>query len=95
MPETNSFLDDAENALSKVIGIGNQGVALWSSFLDSKLNYKLGQAQLANVPNSGSFSPEQEDVLKNLGLRSSSIIVYAAIALAVVGTGVLIWKQVK
>lgn len=97
MSETNTVLDQGNDLLNSLLGYGEKAVGLYSSFLDAQIGYKLGQAQLANVPNSGSYAPEQEDVLKLGGanISASKVIIFGAIALAIAGTGLLLYKSIK
>lgn len=90
----NTLLDDANALLTTFTNAGEKAAGIYSTFLGAKSNYTIAQAQKADANRPSTYSPEQEDILK-LGGGAVSYIVYAAIALAVIGTGAIIYKSVK
>lgn len=90
----NTLLDNANDLLSVFTNAGEKAAGIYSTFLGAKSNYIVAQAQKTDANRASSYSPEQEDILK-LGGGAVSYIVYAAIALAVIGTGAIIYKSVK
>jgi len=90
----NSLKDDADALLSTITSAGTAAATIYSTFLGAQSNLTLAQAQKADATHASSFSPEQEDIF-NLGKSTITYVVYAAIALAVIGTGALIYKSAK
>jgi len=90
----NSLLDDANNLLSVFTSAGEKAAGIYSTFLGAQANYVVAQAQKADASRPSSYSPEQQDII-DLGGKAVSYLVYAAIALAVIGTGAVIYKSVK
>lgn len=90
----NTLLDNANDLLASFTNAGEKAAGIYSTFLGAKANYIVAQAQKADANRPSSYSPEQEDILK-LGGNAVSYVVYAAIALAVIGTAAIIYKSVK
>lgn len=90
----NSFTAEAADIFKTLTGAAQGAADVYSTFLNARSVLEVSKGQRARDSNASTYSPEQEDIL-SLGNNAVTYVVYAAIALAVVGTGALIYRAVK
>lgn len=86
----NSLLDDAKAAFATITQTAQQGVDVYSSFLDAKANYTLAQAQKISAQNEPQYSAESRDVMSG-GVNYTFIIA----GVAAIGIGILLYKRLS
>lgn len=93
----NGLKDDFDAVLNTFTNAGEKVAGIYSTFLGAKTAYTVAQAQKVDAQNASSYAPEQEDILSLGGVDVSykQLIIFGAIALAIIGTGAVIYKSVK